>query len=72
MQAKRLATFLAAAPAAGAVWAVPFPLDALSARLAASAPPGQGISLAEIDGGATDMFKLAFESMKAFIPGAAH
>lgn len=53
MHTKRLATFLTAALAAGAVWAARVPLDALTAQLAASAPPGQGISLAEIDGGAT-------------------
>jgi D-alanyl-D-alanine carboxypeptidase len=52
MYAKRLATFLAAALAAGVVWGAPGPLDALTAQLAASAPPDQAISLAEIDDGA--------------------
>lgn len=52
MTTKRLATFLAAALAAGAAWAAPGPLDGLGAQLAASVPPGQGISLAELDGGA--------------------
>lgn len=60
MKTTRHFACVAALIAAGTVFAAGAPLDALDAKLASTAPPGAGISVAEIDGGAAARANTSF------------